>query len=126
MEVKIVVETKEEMERLLKNIWPDTVPQKLIDRCRDKWRLDFAVPGIVEIKDPRRHYEPIYITTRDISAEGLGFLSKTRLIPKQKVLVTLEIENSHVDISAIVAHCTCTVGMYKVGVKFDLANLEKK
>jgi c-di-GMP-binding flagellar brake protein YcgR len=124
MDVKIVVETKSQMRRLIDQMRASSEQPDRSDGRRGQWRLILASPGIVEIEDTEGSDEPIYVTTRDISTEGLGFLTRKQLEEGQKLIMNIETDLGEVEIPATVMHCTQTVGMFKVGVKFDLIEPE--
>ncbi len=120
MDVKIVVETKGQMYKLVEQL-RDAYPQSILPEYRrNHFRLVMALPARVEIKENKGTNDLIYVTTCDISTDGLGFLSPKSLKPKQKLVVNIETEIGEVEVPATVIHCTGTVGMNKVGVKFDL------
>jgi c-di-GMP-binding flagellar brake protein YcgR len=121
MDVKIVVETKSQIGRLIEQLRSITDQVDRTDeRRRARWRLVYAVSGTIDIDDPSLEKTPIYITTRDISLDGIGFLSHEEIPAGQKITLYLDTDLGQVEIVGIVVHCTPTVGMYKIGVKFDL------
>ncbi len=124
MNVKIVVETKSQMRRLVDQLRVSCEqPEPSGDR-REKWRLMFATLGVVEVEENAAVNDPIYITTRDISPEGLGFLTQKKLEPGRKLILNVETDIGDVEVPGTVVHCTGTVGMFKIGVKFDLIEPE--
>jgi c-di-GMP-binding flagellar brake protein YcgR len=120
MDVKIIVETKAQMARLVDQL---KASSEQVDRPeshrRERWRLMFATPGSIEM-DASQDNSPIYVTTRDISVEGLGFLCRQQMEVGQKLVIKINTDLGEVEIIGTVRHCTATVGMYKVGLRFDL------
>jgi c-di-GMP-binding flagellar brake protein YcgR len=124
MDVKIVVETKGQMRKLMDQLL-DSYPQSIFpEHRRGQFRLVVALPARVEMVENKSTHDPIYVTTCDISAEGSGFLSPRELKLRQKVMLNIETDIGEIEIFATVIHCTGTVGMNKVGVKFDLIEPE--
>ena len=119
MDVRIVVKTREQMARFIEQIRCEISPLERSDGRRAHWRFAYAIPAAVELEDPPVLGEPIYITTRDISVDGLGFVSHYNLRPGQKVLICVDANGSQLEVPATVMHSTISVGMYKVGVEFD-------
>jgi hypothetical protein len=124
MNVKIVVETKSQMRRLVEQLRATSEPPDQSGDRRGGWRLMFAVLGVIEVEENIGNNNPIFITTHDISDEGLCFLTHNKLEIGQKLLMNMETDLGDVEVSATVIHCTGTVGMYKIGVKFDLIEPE--
>lgn len=120
MDVKIVVETKGQMRKLMDQLW-DVYPQSIFpEHRRSQFRLVMALPARVEVVETKSTQDPIYVTTCDVSADGAGFLSPRGLKPNQKIMLNIETDIGEVEIYGTVIHCTGTVGMNKIGVKFDL------
>jgi hypothetical protein len=124
MDVKIVVETKSQMRRLVEQLRAISQEPERSDDRRGRWRLMFATLGVIEVEENAGSNDPVYITTRDISDDGLGFLTRNKLDPGQKLLMNMETDLGDVEVPATVVHCTGTVGMFKIGVKFDLIEPE--
>jgi c-di-GMP-binding flagellar brake protein YcgR len=122
MDVKIVVETKSHMVRLVEQLRASTAQEDRQEGRRKNWRLVFATPGSLEVDGEAKSSEPIYITTRDISSGGLGFLCRRPLEIGRKLVLYIETDNGEVEVAGTVRHCTATVGMYKIGVEFDLVD----
>jgi hypothetical protein len=121
MDVKIVVETKDQMYKMMDQL-REYYPQSILpEHRREEFRLVMALPARVELLERKGVGDPIYVTTSDISTEGMGFLSPKKLEIHQKVVMNIETDIGEVEVAATVVHCTGTVGMNKIGVKFDLA-----
>jgi c-di-GMP-binding flagellar brake protein YcgR len=121
MDVKIIVETKSQMQQLIDQLSSLTDQTPRTDESRrGRWRLMYAAPGMIDLGDSLSTKEPVYITTRDISPDGMGFLSREELPNGQKLTLYLDTDLGQVEITGVVVHCTPTVGMYKIGIQFDL------
>lgn len=108
------------IERLLQQIKLYTGQEEVSLAKRDTgWHM-WATPATVEFVDPKYSSEPLYITTRTISAQGLDFRSPRRLKRGCKVLITLETAEGQTQIPATVMDSTESIGMPIVGVAFDL------
>jgi len=118
MNVKITVETQSQMKRLVDQLQSGSGQAKGSEWRRTEWRLSIAIPGAVGADGAQT--EPLYVTTRDISVGGTGFLSFHPLKLNLKVVVLLDTELGEIEIPATVVHCTGSVGAYKIGVRFDL------
>lgn len=145
MKNKIVVTTRRQVETLIRQAAPGVSPRREKEWRRKFPRTPYVGPGVVESRAEASKdvyalmgqarltgvlsfpipslTKPVFITIRDLSAGGSEFLSPHALVEGQKVNVTLELENDDVEIPATVVHCTGTIGMFKVGVKFDLPDL---
>ena len=127
MDVKIIVETQSQMQTLIEQLRCFTDQEERTDESRRRsWRLMYAAHGVIDYSESESdsNNEPIYITTRDISPTGLGFLTKQELQIGQKLIIFLDTDFGQVEITCHVVHCTPTIGMYKTGVKFDLLDPE--
>ena len=113
---------KERIGRLLKQIELSTGQKQISDTKRSPWRYTWVVPATVEVVGSADSSEPLYITIRTISAEGLDFHSPCMLESATKVLIKLDTDEGELQIPARVIHCTESVGMPLVGVTFDLAD----
>ena len=113
-------EIKKRLGRLLKQIEFSTGQKQIPDTKRTPWRYTWVVPATAEFADPKNSSEPLYITTRTISAEGLDFHSPRALERGSKILIKLETEEGELQVPATVIHSTPSVGMPLVGVTFDL------
>ena len=116
-----VAETGKTIQRLLGQIRVSTRQAEVSDARRRSWRYVWAAPGTVKLADSRDPSKPRFITTHNISAQGMGFGSLHVLEPGCKVLITLPIGEDELQIPATVVHCTESVGGFIVGVSFDLA-----
>lgn len=119
MKARIFVRTHDQMKQFVKQLRKSAGQIEKPDGRRASWRLAHAVPGVVEVDEPLALSEPIYIVTRDISVDGLGFMSHQKLRPGQKLLITIETDAGELEIPTVVVHATASVGMFKIGVKFD-------
>ena len=113
-------EIKKRLDRLLKQIEFSTGQKQIPDAKRTPWRYTWVVPATAEFVDPKGSSEPLYITTRAISAEGMDFHSPRMLERGSKVLINLQTDEGQLQIPATVIHSTPSVGMPLVGVTFDL------
>lgn len=113
---------KERIDRLLKQIELSTGQKQIPDTKRSPWRYTWVVPATAEVVGSKDLSEPLHITTRTISAEGLDFHSPSMLEPDTKVLIKLDTDEGKLQIPATVIHSTVSVGMPLVGVTFDLAD----
>jgi len=109
-----------QLQRLLRRIKFCTGQSEKSEWRRESFRFTWSVPATVEVLDPNDAPEPLYVWTGTISAHGLDFLSPRKLKRGQKVLITLEADNSQVQIRGTVVHSTDSFSRDKVGVKFDL------
>lgn len=98
---------------------------------------DSVSPGPHEIRRRHRRYvypesvdavligrdysDPLPMTARDISAGGIGLLSRQPIRPGTMMMVALNRhdEDEQMWVRATAMHSTQTVGFYKVGVRFD-------
>ena len=115
-----VAEGRKDIEHLLEQIELSTGQEQVSTAKRATWRYAWTVPARVELVDSRDSSEPLYITTRSISAEGLDFRSPRALERDCKVLIILETDEGELQIPATVMHSTESVGMPITGVHFDL------
>ena len=113
---------KERIGRLLKQIELSTGQKQIPDTKRSPWRYTWVAPATAEVVGSEDSSEPLYITIRTISAEGLDFRSPCMLEPDTKVLIKFETDEGELEIPSTVIHCTESVGMPLVGVTFDLAD----
>ncbi len=87
---------------------------------RSSWRRMWVSPATIEFVDSKDSSEPVYITTRSISAHGVDFRSSRMPKPGCKLLMSLETDHGELQIPATVMHSTQSVGMPITGVRFDL------
>lgn len=120
MDIKIVVETKSHLAKLVEQLQAGPPAEEGPGARRKHWRLKFATPGSLAGDPSLATNEPVYMTTHDISAGGVGFLCRNELEPGQRLVLLIETDIGDVEVPGIVRHCTATVGMYKVGIEFDL------
>ena len=118
MRIKHVIRTKAQMREFLRQIKGSGGQVQTSDGRRASWRLSHSAPGSIEISEQPENSEPIYVMTRDISAEGLGFLSHQNLEEDQELFLTIETDGGELEVPGTVIHSTVTVGGYKIGVKF--------
>jgi hypothetical protein len=122
MKTKMLVETKEQMERVVEQLKSSPLQNALPERRRNRWWMTYHTPGTVEMGDGSGNLQPIYMAIHDISMEGLGFLSHKPLISGQKLVINLETDNGEIEVCDTVVHCTETLGKFKIGVKFDFCD----
>ncbi len=120
MKARIVIKTMQQMGRIIQLIKEATLQEEGTDGRRGHWRLEYGTPGIIVPEQDANLFEPIYVTTRDISLEGVGFFSTHRLRPGQRILITVETDFGDLEVPAKVVHTNGTVGGFKIGAKFLL------
>ena len=116
-----VAEVKKDLERYLEQIELVTGQEQVPIAKRASWRYQWVTPVTVEFVDSKDSSEPLYATTRSISAQGLDFRSPRMLERGSKVLISLETDEGQLQIPATVMHSTESVGMPVTGVTFDFA-----
>ncbi len=123
MKVKIEIRTSAQMKKLFSELLRkyNFVPKH--EFKRQYWRMPYVTHGYVQVLG-ENYQEPIYITIQNISEAGIGFIAKEKLNPTQKVNVVLETNEGEIEIPATIVHCTESVGMYKIGARFDLIDPE--
>ena len=114
------IELKDQFERLIRHIKFYSGQKDKSEWRRDGHRFLWQVPAQVQVLDATDVAEPVDVWTGTISKSGLDFLSPRKLQRGQKVLITLEANNSQVQILGTVIHSTDLFSRDKVGVKFDL------
>lgn len=120
MTAQIVVKTREQMEYVIEQIKQTTESSDIPDKRRANWRLMYGMQGTVMEEDQVNGTDPIYVTTRDISVEGLGFLTSHKLERGQHLVITIDTEFGDLEVTGQVVHSTRTIGGFKVGVRFDI------
>jgi len=121
MDVKIIVETRSQMKRLIEQLRNTTGQNHTTDiGKRERWRMIFGTLGVAR-PDEDENSDPIFITTRDISEVGLGFMTRRVLEPGRQLVVDIETDEGEIEVVGTVVHCTRSVGeMMKIGLKFNL------
>ena len=114
------INLKDQLQRLLRHIKFHTGQADKSEWRRDNFRFIWQVPAQIQLLDPNEASEPIDVWTGTISASGIDFRSSRSLERGQKVLITLETDNGHVQIHGTVVHSTDLISRHKVGVKLDL------
>lgn len=123
MDVRVVVRTKKQMQEILRQIHAESEDMAArTDGRRQAFRATFGAMGSITCTSHGKPNEEIYISTRDISEMGLGFLTKADMRAGQTVVVTLDTDHGTIEIPGTVVHCTTTLGGKKVGVRFDLVD----
>ncbi len=109
------------IQRLLGHIKNCTGLKEKSEWRRASYRFAWSAPAKVELLDPNDFSDPLYVRTGTVSAHGMDFLSPRKLKRGQRVMITLEADNSEVQIPATVVYSTDWFGCKdKVGVKFEL------
>ena len=108
------------LQRLLRNIKFFTGQREKSEWRRGNYRFIWQLPAQVELLDSNEISDPIDAWTGTISASGIDLLSRRSLKRGQKVLITIEADDGHVQIRGTVVHSTDLFSKDKVGVKFDL------
>ena len=114
------IHLKDQLQRLLRHIKFHTGQREKSEWRRDNFRFLWQVPAQVELLDSNEISEPVNVLTGTISASGIDFRSYRSLKRGQKVLITVETDDGHVQIRGTVMHSTDLFSKDKVGVKFDL------
>ena len=114
------IHLKDQLQRLLRHIKFRTGQRDKSEWRRDNFRFIWQVPAQVQLLDPDEGSEPIDVWTRTISASGIDFRSPRSLKRGQKVLITIEADDGHVQIRGTVMHSTDLISRHKVGVSLDL------
>jgi len=120
MNTKIRIETRSQMERVVKQMKKAAKAVEKSEWRRKHWRLNVDVPGTVEMQENPKTADPLTITTRNISEEGLGFWSDQPIPKGCKILATIETDQGTVEVRGSITHCTGIIGRFMVGVLFDL------
>ena len=115
-----IPELGESINRLLEQIEQASEQKPLSEARRASWRYTWATTATVELVDPEGPSEPLYVTTKSISAHSLDFRSPRALERGCKVMITLDTDQAQLRIPATVMHSTGSVGMPIIGVEFDL------
>ncbi len=116
MNTKVVIETKNQIKKWIDQLCAKTSQEEKNEQRRIQWRMAYATLGTIEAEGP---FEATYVTTRDLSCDGLGFLASRKLDIGQLVHILLDLDGKEIEVAARVIHCTPTVGMYKIGVVFE-------
>ena len=114
------IHLKDQLQRLLRRIKFYTGQREKSEWRRDNFRFIWQVPAQVELLDSDEITEPIDVWTGTISASGIDFRSPCNLKRGQKVLITIETDDGHMQISGTVVYSTNLFSKDKIGVKFDL------
>jgi c-di-GMP-binding flagellar brake protein YcgR len=122
MDVRVVVRTKKQMQEILRQIHSESDATSRTDGRRQAFRATFGAMGSITCTSAGKTADEIYISTRDISEMGLGFLTKADMRTGQTVVVTLDTDHGTIEIPGTVVHCTTTLGGKKVGVQFNLVD----
>ena len=115
-----IIHLKDQIQRLLRRVKFHTGQSDKSEWRRDNFRLIWKVPAQVQLLDHYEISEPIDVWTGTISASGIDFRSPCSLKRGQKVLITLETDDEHVQVRGIVVHSTDMISRHKIGVKLDL------
>ncbi len=123
MQTKFRIETTTQMQKFIDELYNLTNQEESSEIKRKQWRMTYVTDGQVNV-DSKQSCEPVYITTKDISVSGLGFMTKQKFQRDQKLIIRIETDSGEVELEGTVVHCTPSVGMYKVGVKLNLIPVE--
>ena len=63
-----------------------------------------------------------YVSIRDISLTGVGLMCKKPAVVGSQAELILPLEDGYFKVSVKIAHCTQTIGGYKVGCNLQLAD----
>lgn len=124
MNVRIEVRTTTQMKKFIEQLFAEYNAVPCSDYNRKYWRMPFVTNGYVQRLEVSGS-DPVPITVQNISEDGIGFVTKQRIVPLEKVRIILEVPEGDVEFLGTVIHCTQTVGMYKIGVKYDLISPEE-
>ena len=127
MKTRVRIETVGQVRKFIDRLYALTNQHASSEVKRGQWRMTYVADGQVNVacEDNESEEEPIYITTKDISVNGLGFMTKKKFQRGQKLIIRIEVdEGEEIELEGVVVHCTASVGMYKVGVKLSLVAVE--
>lgn len=107
---------------LLSDLPEDTqADHTLIKRSCCRWLL--RVPAELYFKNANGIEAKEYVSIHDISLTGMGVLCKKPLPAGTQAELVLPLEDGYYTIDATVAHCTDTIGGYKVGCHLILLDM---
>ena len=112
------VDLRNRVQDLLQHIELSTGQKQLPEMKRACTRYTWIAPATIEFVDHKDFSEPVFITTRTISAQSLDFRSPRIPKPGCKVLINLETDIGELRIPGTVVHSTASVGMSITAVKF--------
>ena len=106
--------TSDYLFNLLSNLPEGTqADHELIKRSCCRWLL--RAPAELYFRNADGIEDKEYVSIRDISLTGVGVLCKKPLPTGAQAELVLPLEDGYYKIDATVAHCTGTIGGYKVG-----------
>ena len=114
------VHLKDQLQRLLRHIKFYTGQLDKSEWRRDNFRFIWQMPAQIQLLEPDEVSGPIDAWTGTISASGIDVRSPRALKRGQKVLITLELDDGHVQVFGTVMHSTDLISRHKIGVKLDL------
>ncbi len=114
------VDLRNRVQGLLQQIELSTGQEQLPEMKRACTRYSWIAPATIEFIDHKDFSEPVFITTRPISAQSLEFRSSCMAKPGCEVLINLETDIGQLRIPATVIHSIASVGMSITAVKFHI------
>jgi hypothetical protein len=124
MDARIIIETKSQMAELVEHLKSSDNQKDKDEQRRTHWRMIFATTGSIEMGGMDKS-DPVYVTTRDLNQDGVGFFCKQQFAVGQNVLIIKDTDLGPVEVAGAICHCTGTVGMYKIGVRFDFVEPDR-
>ena len=115
-----IIESRDQLQSLLRRIKFHTGQKEKSEWRRSNYRFACSVPAKVELLDPDDSSEPLEVWTGTISAGGLDFFSRSKLKRGQKLLITLDLGDSQVQLLGTVVHSTDLLSKHRIGVKLSL------
>lgn len=114
-----MIETLQTRQRWLESAKDDPIPDNFSTKRQEpryRWPARLEV-HVSKSADGEGKSEVCYVTGRDISEAGVGFTCRRELHPQTRVEVVLDGED--VKVSAVIRHCTQTIGGFLVGADFE-------
>lgn len=90
------------------------------DWQRRHCRLTMDASGTTDQKASPTGADPMEVTTHDLSAHGLSFLSEYPLPENQHLTIAIETGDGEIAVPATVCRCAETFGMFTIQVRFNL------
>ncbi len=106
--------TSEHLYNLLSQLPEDVeADSDLLKRSACRWLL--RAPAELHFQNPDGPLTREYVSIRDISLTGIGVVCKKPVTPGITAELVLPLEDGHYKVNLRIAHCTATVGSFKVG-----------
>ena len=114
------IESRDQLHRLLERIKLETGQKEKSEWRRSGYRFACSVPAKIEMFDTDDASEPLEVWTGTISEGGLDFFCRSALKRGQKLLITLDLGDSQIQMLGTVVHSTDLLSKYRIGVKLSL------